>query len=337
MNRSIFVLIILLLSLLSFSPAVVSKLRSKTLGLLSLPLKGRKYIPEESDENRLKMENYQLRSQLELVYSWLGSEKTFSAQIDQLRNLGFGSEIAKRRLEELKSLLQKKTMAAFGRIIYRDPSSWSSTCWIDAGEENNSLAGKTIIAKNSPVISGAALVGVVEYVGKRQSRVRFITDSSLKTAVRAIRGSIAERDTALLTQMLAERIKKHSFKESLLEFQKTLKISWEDGYFAKGEISGTSAPYFRSLKPILKGIGFNCNFADSEGPAQDLRAGILQENDLLITSGLDGVFPPGLNVGIVTHVKPLRAGAFSYDLEAVPAAGDLADLTFVYVLPPVSE
>jgi cell shape-determining protein MreC len=294
-------------------------------------------VPGESDSNNLKMENYQLRSQLDLVYNWLNSEKYLSEQIEMFRTLGMSSELVKRRSEEMKSLLQKKTMAALGRIIYRDPSAWSSTCWIDAGEENNALLGKTIIAKNSPVISGSALVGVVEYVGKRQSRVRLITDSSLKTAVRAVRGSVAERDISLLTQMLQDRLRRHPFKQTLQEFKQTLKVGWEDGYFAKGEISGTSAPYFRSLQPILKGIGFNCNFEDMDSPARDLKAGILRENDLLITSGLDGIFPPGLQVGRVINIKPLRPGGFSYDLEATPSAGDLADLTFVYVLPPVSD
>jgi rod shape-determining protein MreC len=174
-------------------------------------------------------------------------------------------------------------------------------------------------------------------VGKRQSRVRLITDSNLKTAVRAVRGSIAERDISLLAQMLEGRLKKHPFKQTLHQFQQSLKVNWEDGYFAKGEISGTSAPYFRSLQPVLKGIGFNCNFADAENPALDLKAAILQENDLLITSGLDGIFPPGLHVGRVTHVKPLHTGGFSYDLEADASAGDLADLSFVYILPPVSD
>ena len=198
------------------------------------------------------MENYQLRSQLDLVYHWLNSEKYLSEQIAMLKTLGLNSEMAKKRSEEMKALLQKKTMAALGRVIYRDPSSWSSICWIDAGEENNALLGKTIIAKNSPVISGCALVGVVEYVGKRQSRVRLITDSNLKTAVRAVRGSIAERDISLLAQMLEGRLKKHPFKQTLHQFQQSLKVNWEDGYFAKGEISGTSAPLLSFVAACVK-------------------------------------------------------------------------------------
>ncbi len=333
MNRSIFVFLLVLLSLLSFSTKTVDRLRAKVVSFFPATISKR----DESEDSHLKMENYQLRSQLDLVYNWLHSQQYMTQQMALLGKLGVDSDMAKKRAEEMKSLLQKKAMAALGRIIYRDPSSWSSTCWIDAGEENNVSLGKTIIAKNSPVISGSALVGVIEFVGKRQSRVRLITDSGLKTAVRAVRGSIAERETALLTQMLIERLKKHPFKETLTGFKETLPIRWEDGYFAKGEISGTSAPFFRSLQSVLKGIGFNCHFADACGPSRDLESAILQENDLLITSGLDGVFPPGLHVGIVTKVQPLKPGASSYDLEAVASAGDLADLTYVYVLPPVSD
>jgi hypothetical protein len=137
--------------------------------------------------------------------------------------------------------------------------------------------------------------------------------------------------------MLQDRLTQHPLKETLSEFQKTLTIKWEDGFFAKGEISGTSAPYFRSLRPTLKGVGFNYNFADDEGISKGTDKAILQENDLLITSGLDGIFPPGLHVGKVRAIKPLKPGACFYDLEASPSAGDLSDLTFVYVLPPVSE
>lgn len=334
MNRSILLLILWILTLFCFSSGTIDWLRSKARGCL--PTKVKTHLAEESEVRSLKMENYQLRSQLDLVYNWLSSEKYLAEQIALYRAID-SKQVPQRRAEETKALLQKKTMAAFGRIIYRDPSSWSSTCWIDVGEENNVALGAPIIAKNSPVISGSSLVGVVEYVGKKHARVRLITDASLKTAVRAVRGSVKERDVALLTQMLLERLKTHSFKEPLAQFKKTLKTGWEDAFFAKGEISGTSAPYFRSIRPVLKGIGFNCNFADAEGPSRDLRADILQENDLLVTSGLDGVFPPGLQVGIVTLVQPLAPGAFSYELEATPAAGDLGDLTFVAVLPPVSE
>lgn len=348
MNRSVFVLSLILLSILSFSQQAIDQIRSQAASFVChfFPARlGIKNSAESQELKSLQLENQQLRNQLDRVYEWLSSEKRLNEQIDLFRMMHQDGRITKkfldRRSEELKSLLQKQVIAAFGRIIYRDPSSWSSSCWIDVGEENNAALGQEIVAKNSPIVSGSALVGVVEYVGKRQSRVRLITDTGLKTAVRAVRGSILDREIASLSHALLERLQKHpsrqneSFAAELRQFEKTLSIHWEDSYFAKGEIFGTSAPYFRSLRSTLKGIGFNCDFPDEEGSSHDLRSNILQVGDMLVTSGLDGVFPPGLKVGIVTKIKPLRAGAFAYELEAAPAAGDLGDLTAICVLPPV--
>lgn len=313
--------------------------------LSKVPTLGANTSIDAQELKSLQLENHQLRMQLGLVYEWISSEKRLQEQAELFRLCGNDSsttkEFTERRSSEMKSLLQKQTMAAFGRIIYRDPGSWNSSCWIDVGEENNLSLGKQIIAKNSPVVSGSSLVGVVEYVGKKQSRVRFITDASLKTAVRAVRGSALDRQIASLSHTLIEQLKKHpemktELMTAITEAQSRLPISWQDVYLAKGELSGSNSTYFRSLRSSLKGVGFNCDFKDSEGPARDLRSEILHEGDLLVTSGLDGVFPPGLKVAIVTKVELLRPGAYAYELDASSTAGDLADLTSIYVLPPVS-
>lgn len=348
MNHSIFALSLFLLSMLSLSQSAIDKIRCKAVSAICSVLPDSSRLAKGSAQfqelKSLQLENQQLRNQLDLVYEWLDSEKRLKEQLELFQLLSADSQLPKtwiaRRSEEFKALLQKQAMAAFGRMIYRDPSSWSSSCWIDVGEENNAALGQTIIAKNSPIVSGSALIGVIEYVGKRQSRVRLITDSGLKTAVRAVRGSILEREIATLAHNLLEKLQRQpkrnaDFIAQLAQFEKTLPLRWEDAYFAKGEIMGNSASYFRSLQPTLKGIGFNYDFPDAEGPTRDLRSNILQEGDVLVTSGLDGVFPPGLKVGIVTKIKPLSAGAFCYELEASPAAKDLSDITTVCVLPPV--
>ena len=51
-------------------------------------------------------------------------------------------------------------------MVFREPSSWSSAFWIDVGERQNKALGKNIVAKNSPVLFGTSIVGVVEYVGE---------------------------------------------------------------------------------------------------------------------------------------------------------------------------
>lgn len=339
MKRSLFVLPVFLLLLLSLPQNATDRMRSRIVASLS-PIWRTGDTPDSREVSSLQLENYQLRSQLDIIYEWLNSEKWLRDQVELFRLLkGESKEFIERRSKEIRALLQRQAMAAFGRIIYRDPSSWSSNCWIDVGEEDNEALGKAIVAKNSPVVTGSALVGIVEYVGKGHSRVRLITDSGLKTAVRAVRGGIQDREIASLAHCLLDRLKRLKEQpaiEMLANLEKNLSVQWNDMYLAKGEVFGSSSTYFRSLNQRLKGVGFNCDVADAEGPRRDLQSGIIGKGDVLVTSGLDGVFPPGLKVAIVSDVKPLREGAFSYELEAVPAAGNLSDLTSVYVLPPLN-
>lgn len=62
-----------------------------------------------------------------------------------------------------------------------------------------------------------------------------------------------------------------------------------------------------------------------------LRADSIQEGDLIITSGTDGIFPPGLVVGTVKELKKHAHGMFQ-TAEIVPAV-DLNKLEEVLILP----
>lgn len=279
--------------------------------------------PTNDDLARLQLENQNLRTQLESVCEWLSSDQRINEQSELLK--GLNQSLAKatdegsksffqRRIGHLRSHLMSLLHSLPAQVIYRDPSSWSSSLWVNAGENDNAALGKSVIAKNSPVMSGNALIGVIDFVGKNQSRVRLITDSGLSPAVRTIRGS---------------------------QFN-------EGAYLAKGEVQGSSAPFWRSRSPLLKGVGFNYDYPDEEGPSRDLKTGrvigsskgaepIIKEGDLLVTSGLDGVFPPGLRVGIVSWVNSLKEGSYAYEIEAYPVAGNLNDLKTVFILPALSS
>lgn len=239
---------------------------------------------------------------------------------EQLKFLQFENHRLQLEIEELKEKIQLETLLTknglnnviSAKVIYRSPALWNSSFWVDVGDESNQ--GKIKIAKNSPVLVGTSIVGVVEYVGKQQARVRLITDSALTPSVRASRKD--------------EKNQIH--------------------YLAKGELQGSGKPLWRSEGNHLKGIGFNYDFADEYGPARDLQKGtstdpsqkveemnLIAVGDLLITTGMDGIFPKGFPIATVTKVYPLNEGDYYYGIEAVPTASNIHDLSFVFILPPL--
>ncbi|MGM0440270.1 MAG: rod shape-determining protein MreC [Chlamydiota bacterium] len=311
------------------------------------------------DENqRLRLENSLLHEELVNAKQFFNDERFLQYQIARLEELrsARGRGAASRHYKALLELLDYQIEALPARVVYRDPSSWSSSVWIGLGKEDN-LSGKVLIGKDSPVVMGASLVGVVDYVGQHQSRVRLITDSGLNPAVRAVRGDLQKSWlTEQIEVILQELQEKNSFLDDsdqtllvdiLERWQHNLAPEGGTHYLAKGIVQGGSSPLWRSAGQELKGVGFNYDYSDEYGSARDLRSGrpfnnlvsgeavpIIQQGDLLVTTGLDGVFPPGLRVAKVAKVYPLQEGSYSYDLKAVPTATNLNNLSLVYVLPP---
>lgn len=303
----------------------------------------------------LRHENHSLRSQIELLRQYLVSEQLLQQQIEQLKKFNLEDPFFYRRASELVRLIELQAHAISGKVVFREPASWSSSLWINIGERNNQLVGKTIIAKNSPVIVGTSVVGIIEYVGHSRSRVRLITDSGLVPAVRVLRG--AEQNRVLLEQIktvlasLEARSDLGGSKEAaqvLKLLENSLGEEKATLYLAKGELYGSSFPLWRSRGYHLHGVGFNYDFADEEGPQRNLKTGepinalgmgqsieLVKAGDILVTTGMDGVFPANLRVAQVTAVHPLREGACSFDLEAKALISDLDNLAFVTVLPPM--
>jgi len=242
-------------------------------------------------------------------------------KMEELLRLQLKNQLLESELRKIQGLLGEDLVDFFefkfdfipAQIIFRSPSTWNSSLWVNAGSEDNKKNGKDIILKNSPVVIGTSVIGVIDYVGAKQSRVRLITDSGLRPSVRV------KRVTGNKVQLLA-----------------------------KGELHGSSQPLWRSEAQILHGIGFNYDFSDAQGPARDLRSGrvlnhgvkspalpIIKVDDLLVTTGLDGVFPAGLDVATVTKIKPLKEGDYYFEIETKPSAGNLYDLSFVFILSPM--
>ncbi len=305
----------------SFSPSWrgLQSVKQSALHLLMIPLPGSAAnLAQASLEiEQLKQENLRLKTQLASVREWLLEEKRVQEQMERWKALFQKEEVDpslreffQRRGAYLVTLLERDLWSIPAKVVFREPASWNSRLWLNIGEKDNEKLRRKIVAKNSPVVVGTALVGVIEYVGPTQSRVRLLSDAGLTPSVRAVRG---------------------------------------DDLLAKGELHGNSAPLWRCPNQTLYGVGFNYDYADQEGPARDLRSGtplsgskkgeafpLLRPGDLLITTGMDGIFPPGLRVGVVSRIGPLKEGACSYELEAKAALGNLHELTHVRVFPPLN-
>lgn len=271
---------------------------------------------EKAEIEKLQQENYFLTAQLEVLKQAL-------------------------LLESNQKPLPNESLQKIGaRVVYRDPASWGACCWIDVGSKANPPNHKEIVAKNSPVVVGSVLVGVIDFVDETRSRVRLVTSRSVTPSVRAVRGGLQVEELKKSFHLFYDKAK--PFKIPGLEELSRLIMGLSPNppiFLGKGELRGSSYPLWRSKKVRLQGIGFNYDFPDEEGAARPISSSppLVQEGDILMTTGMDGIFPKGLKVAHVTRVYPLREGACSFDLEAQSMIADLDDLNFVAVLPPISH
>jgi rod shape-determining protein MreC len=373
-----FIIVFVLLSLMSLPNRSSEILRGSTIEVFTpiwqhlLGFKGFFNYSNSNEDNtspsdvetiqRLSLENTLLRNEITHLKSVMQQELRTLAKLASMQDSPITKEsvslIKLRHQQELKKLLHMEMTAVPAKVIFRSESSWNSSLWINVGESTNEELNQQLIVKNSPVIVNTAVIGVVDYVGKHQSRVRLITDSGLTPAVRVLRGSpqtLLIQDSVQNLAREMERVKdslihipKYNELIALLTKTKDSLIPGESiWHLAKGELHGSTTPMWRSQRHILKGIGFNYDFADEAGPARDLRTGkptdpsnklpampILKAHDLLITTGMDGVFPPGLLVAEVKNLHLLKEGDYTYELDATPIFGNLNDLSLVFVIPP---
>ena len=379
-----FAIIIAIVVALSIPQSFVGGLRSMAVGIISpawdVLYKAKKIItspftrvfkpenaknPYDLEENsRLVLENQQLREELEKFQIIFQHEQFIEYQISRLSELQAklfpkADSFVRQRYEELGKLLKYQLQAIPAEVVFREPSAWGSSLWLNVGSDDNTAFDRDVVAKNSPVIFGTSVVGVIDYVGKRQSRVRLITDSGLNPAVRVARGS---PQNAVLQEQLDAIIRtlhdnpsgiempksKDLLEKSLERWREMLTKSEETMLLAKGILKGSSAPLWRAGGMVLKGVGFNSDYPDKYDVARDLRSGtpidttsamltipILKVGDILVTTGMDGVFPPGLRVATVAKVDMLKEGSYTYDLEALPTAGSLSDISLLYVMPAI--
>ena len=339
------ILALFLFVILNLPSSWVENVRSSSVALLTLPWRAFHFFKTKPkgitrEIEVLRQENLVLHSQIEMLRHFLNQETLIEKEVKRIQE----GEFFQRRREDLLCLVDLQARSVSARVIFREPVSWSSSLWINVGERNNQALKKRIVAKNSPVVVGTSVVGVVEYVGRKRSRVRLITDSGLSPSVRVVRYGEQDRfSVEQIESVIEDLAARGDYKEAigiLQTVKKSLVAEKEPLYLAKGEISGSSNPLWRSRGSTLQGRGFNYDFADEEGPARSLLSSdppLVQVGDLLVTTGMDGVFPAGLRVAHVVHLQKLREGACAYTLEAKATAGDLTNLSYISVLPPLEE
>ncbi|AHH22407.1 rod shape-determining protein MreC [Chlamydia muridarum str. Nigg] len=226
--------------------------------------------------------------------------------------------------EILSSYFQSPIM---GRVIFRDPAHWGSSCWINIGKQHG-------VKKNSPVVCGKVVVGLVDFVGSAQSRVRLITDVGIKPSVMAVRGelqtwvvkdqlrTLARNVTNLPTSAFADSDKQQAL-QCLKALESCLSSSEHNDFALRGIVCGRGDPIWKPEASVLTGSDFG--FVDGK---------TIEVGDVLVTTGLDGVFPPGLLVATVSEILPKSEGACSLKIKAQSLAPDCSVVDFL-VLPPM--
>lgn len=373
---SYFIVFIAILLIMSLSTRTSEKIRGKTTSVISPVLEGVftlkhalthpgkpspfSHLSSKEKIEELTLINQTLQTELSYLKQFLNDQESL---LENMKGLGAPLPETlenKTILERLFKKLHLRLQAVPARIIFRSLDTWNQSLWINIGETLNEEMGMKKIEKNSPVLIGDSMIGVVDYVGKNQSRVCLLGNRNLTPSVRVARGGENERllytyienlqrQLSLNTSIFPESKEKLALIEQLKKIKEKLNQIKPNWYLAKGELTGNKQISRQPNTLRLRGTGFNYDFSDSEGEARDLQTGkslsqpnapaipLLQINDLLITTGLDGIFPPDFQVATVSQIDPLKEGDYFYSIEAIPTLPIIEEMKLVFVLPPYSE
>ncbi|PCI77663.1 hypothetical protein COB21_02795 [Candidatus Aerophobetes bacterium] len=234
-------------------------------------------------------------------------------------------------------LYQESSDAIAAQVVFRSFRSYSHCIWIDIGSQTNDDLGRACVEVNSPVLSKGVLVGVVDEVCPHVSKVRLITDKKFSPSVRALRKGDQERYLLFNLKQALENLKGLADPGSKREKFSTLITSIEKSssglepscLLGKGELQGSVSHSIQAPSLLVKGVGFNYKEGSMEA-SHDAR---MRLSDLLVTTGLDGIFPQGIPVAVVTKVDSQTSHEPFYAIEARLLAEHIFNLQYVTVLP----
>ncbi|NBO24015.1 MAG: hypothetical protein EBU93_02080 [Chlamydiae bacterium] len=355
--RKTYSFLLLTLLFLLMSPMIFLKnLQDKWIGGMQRWAKENIEIEKISYEKAI-VENQLLKSQIAYIQEWLATQQKMEDFFSELKKLEKGQllltinqEAQKSRFNALFEYLERFSQYAVAKIIFKEPFATSSFAWINLGRAYNDQVKSPVIQKNSPVVLGDVLVGIVEEVFSHHSKIRLITDPNLVVSVVASRGktqlkAIHQRSYELLdTLELSQDFlweKKDQLKMLLLNLHQLLEKEGVDRFYARGEVYGAEYSPFLSYDHSLVGEGFHLE-AQSKTHLQvqeseKFKEIAIKSGDLLETTGLDGLFPKGLKVAIVTAIAPSKIGKLAYGIKAKTVVASLNELQYVQILPPLLE
>ncbi|MGR3952209.1 MAG: rod shape-determining protein MreC [Chlamydia sp.] len=240
-------------------------------------------------------------------------------------------------------------------VLFKEEKTRSSAIWVGLGRKNWTNSSFSI-ERYCPILSHGYLIGYIDYVGERVSRVLLITDPKLFVAVRVKRAISLKEKTLVLGKSFQAALSSYArqseppsenLQKGVRAVETILSILNSEApspiYFAYGYLQGASSSLSSSKRPhTIHGYGFNCDL-DREGSikrdlrtgkktAEDQKISIIKTKDLLETSGLDGIFPKALPIASVSYVFPLGEGDNSYTIEAIPLREEFGSIHYVTIL-----
>ena len=136
--------------------------------------------------HQLETQEVLLKNKIEFVRELVLSDSRLQKRMEELRQIDPQNENRSNNQRQiyLARLLQRELKAIPAKVIFREPTLWNNFLWINAGQVQNAELNESIIAKNSPVVVGNKVLGVIEEVHQTRSKVRLLTDPSLAISVR---------------------------------------------------------------------------------------------------------------------------------------------------------
>lgn len=332
---SYFSLIVFLFAVINIPEVVSSAMRNTTISFFQSPVRVLAFIIPKRKRSvslekyqRVNEENLLLKKQIDEVKEFIKSDGELEELLAQLQGEEQHLPGTVDRQEILESIKQKINSTR-AKVIFREPKTWGNFFWINKGDNFNKKIGYQLIAKNSPVIVDRSLVGVIEEVKKTRSKVRLITDPSLVISAVTCRGKDQSKEILKrIDHLLAIIETDHFLTNSLKEYSKEIKTTLNE-FVARGEVAGAIKPQWNMQDILLVGTGFHPienNYKHEKS--------LFYVGDLIQTSGFDGAFPEGINIGTIKRIKPISEGGYFYELEISPSITNIHSLNYVTILKP---